>query len=49
MFLALLFARYQTVDAVKGGVVELKQAEKFQKSARPVKCMLVLMVREECS
>lgn len=34
----------QTVENVKKGVVELKDAEKYQKSARPVKCMILLMV-----
>ena len=34
----------QTVEATKKGVEELKTSEKYQKSARPVKCMIVLMV-----
>jgi len=33
-----------TVEATQKGVQELQDAEKFQKSARPIKCMLVLMV-----
>jgi syntaxin 16 len=34
----------QTVVVTKKGIEELEQAEKYQKSARPIKCMLVLMV-----
>jgi hypothetical protein len=34
----------QTVEATQKGVVELQDAEKYQKSARPIKCMIVLMV-----
>ena len=34
----------QTVEATQKGVVELREAEKYQKSARPIKCMIVLMV-----
>lgn len=33
-----------TVEATQKGVKELQDAEKFQKSARPIKCMLILMV-----
>jgi hypothetical protein len=29
---------------VKKGVEQLQDAEKYQKSARPMKCMIVLMV-----
>lgn len=32
------------VEATKKGVKELKKAEEYQKSARPIKCMAVLMV-----
>ena len=38
-------AHLQTVEATQKGVEELKGAEKYQKSARPVKCMMFLMVR----
>ena len=34
----------QTVVQVKKGVEQLEVAEKYQKSARPIKCMAVLMV-----
>ena len=34
----------QTVVVTKKGIEELETAEKYQKSARPIKCMLVLMV-----
>ena len=32
------------MEATQKGVVELQDAEKYQKSARPIKCMIVLMV-----
>ncbi len=34
----------QTVVNVKKGVEQLQEAEKYQKSARPIKCMVALMV-----
>ena len=34
----------QTVVVTKKGIEELETAEKYQKSARPIKCMLVLML-----
>ena len=34
----------QTVVVTKKGIEELETAEKYQKSAQPIKCMLVLMV-----
>jgi syntaxin 16 len=34
----------QTVVVTKKGIEELETAEKYQKSARPIKCMLALMV-----
>lgn len=34
----------QAVEATQKGVQELKEAEKYQKSARPVMCMTILMV-----
>lgn len=34
----------QALESSKKGVAELVQAEKYQKSARPIKCMLLLMV-----
>ena len=34
----------QAVEHSKKGVVELKQAETYQKSARPIMCMGILMV-----
>ena len=34
----------QTVEATKKGAKEVEASEKYQKSARPVKCMIVLMV-----
>ncbi len=34
----------QAVVHVKKGVEQLKDAEKFQKSARPIKCMIILMI-----
>lgn len=32
------------MEHTKKGVEQLKDAEKYQKSARPIKCMLLLMV-----
>ena len=34
----------EAVSATAKGVKELQKAEEYQKSARPIKCMLVLMV-----
>ena len=33
-----------TVERVKEGVVQLEKAEKWQKSARPLKCIVFLVV-----
>lgn len=42
--ICVLHSLLQAVVHVKKGVEQLKDAEKFQKSARPIKCMVILMI-----